>query len=294
MTGTAALVALLRVTRRPGPWIAELAEAGQSLAALLEQELAEGDSGQRTLLADPADASAHLERAAADIEGWRHAGFELVTVLDPDYPTNLRAVHDRPALLFVAGRLLAGDRRALAVVGSRRASPAGRERAAQISRHLVGLGYTVLSGLAAGIDTAAHTATLAAGGRTVAVIGTGLGHSHPPENAGLQSELAVGSAVLSPFWPDTPPSRETFPRRNGVMSGLGLGTIIVEADARSGTRIQARLALAHGRRVFLHHSLRAQAWAQELAARPAVVMFSDPEEITATLDGLNPTSALTA
>ena len=146
------------------------------------------------------------------------------------------------------------------------------------------VGYTVVSGLAAGVDAAAHREALAAGGRTVAVIGTGLQHSYPPENAELQQQLAASSAVVSQFWPETEPSRAGFPMRNAVMSGLALGTAIVEASVTSGARIQARRALAHGRPVFLARALISQPWARELAARPGVHVYDEPDEITAALE----------
>jgi DNA processing protein len=277
----AALVALLKQTRHAWPLYSELLEQGQRPLDLLERELAETDHGQRSLIAP--DPEALLAQASVDLAGWERRGFALVTVLDPGYPVNLRAVHDRPPMLFVAGELVASDQRSVAVVGSRRASPEGLERAQALSRHLVSAGHTVISGLAAGIDTAAHQSALAVGGRTVAVIGTGLEHSYPPENAGLALELAERTAVVSQFWPETPPSRRSFPMRNAVMSGLALGTAIVEASVTSGARVQARLALAHGRPVFLASALLSQSWAQELAARPGVHVYAEPAEVAAAL-----------
>jgi DNA processing protein len=288
----AALVALLRQARRPWPHYSELLEQGEEPLALLERELAEADSGQTRLI--DGDPDAKTARAVADIEAWERDGLELVTVLDSGYPINLRAVHDRPPILFVAGELAATDRRALAVVGSRRASADGLARARELSRHLVEAGYTVVSGLAAGVDTAAHREALAAGGRTVAVIGTGLQHSYPPENAELQQQLAASSAVVSQFWPETAPSRRSFPMRNAVMSGLAVGTAIVEASVTSGARIQARRALVHGRPVFLARALISQPWARELAARPGVHVYGEPEEVTAALARMTATGALVA
>jgi len=284
----AALVALLRQTDRPWPVVCDLLERGHSAADLLDRELSESTSGQQNLIGG--DSTALIERATVDLDRWRQANVAVVTVLDPGYPVNLRAVHDRPPILFVAGELVPEDRMSIAVVGSRRATPAGLERAEALARHLVNAGYTVVSGLAAGIDAAAHRAALGARGRTVAVIGTGLEHSYPAQNAALQNDVATQAAVLSPFWPETPPSRDTFPMRNAVMSGLTLGTAIVEATVTSGARIQARRALAHGRPVFLDATLLSQDWARELAQRPAVHVISDPREITdvvaaATTDG---------
>lgn len=217
----------------------------------------------------------------------------VVTVLDPDYPTNLRAVHDRPALIFIAGHLPADEDRSVAIIGSRRASEAGRARARSVAHELGRRGYTIISGLAAGIDTAAHTAALDAGHRTVAVIGTGLRHSYPPGNAQLQRDIAGRGAVVSQFWPDSPPSRESFPARNATMSGLAAATAIIEASPRSGARIQARRALAHGRPVFIARELMSQDWARELAASPGVSAYGSAEEIAARIESLRADTPLT-
>jgi DNA processing protein len=286
---SAALVALLRLHRRPWAEYAQLVEEAGGARPALDRELTLAE-GQATLL--PEDPAPMLARAETEIRAWRARGFQLVSVLDAGYPQNLRMAHDRPPLIFVAGSLRPEDARSVAVIGSRRASEAGRSAAAGIAGHLVTAGFVVVSGLAAGIDTAAHNAALAAGGRTVAVIGTGLAQSYPPANASLQRRIADECAVVSQFWPETPPSRETFPMRNAVMSALALGTVIVEASMRSGALVQARFALAQGRPVFVLRSLLAQAWAQKLAQRPGVHIVDDPEQITATIERLNATDAL--
>ncbi len=290
---TAALVALLRVGRRPWPFYAELVEQHGSAATVLERELAGVDQPQTTLL--PTTGQAELiAQAEADIAAWDSRGIRLVTPLEPDYPDNLRAVHDRPPLIFVVGRLDQADRRAIAVIGTRRPSPQGAARATELAAHLSQTGYTVVSGLAAGIDTAAHEAALANSGRTVAVIGTGLMHSYPPQNADLQRTIADHGAVISQFWPETAPEAKNFPLRNAVMSGLALGTVIVEASHTSGTRTQARLALAHGRPVLLHRSLLEQEWARTLQRRPGTYVFDQPGEVTAVIERLWSTGALVA
>jgi DNA processing protein len=216
----------------------------------------------------------------------------LLTVLDADYPENLRTVHDRPPLIFVAGALAARDSRSIAVVGARKATSAGQAAAGAVAEHLVDAGYTVASGLAAGIDTAAHTAALARGGRTIAVIGTGLRRVYPPQNASLQRRIADEGAVISQFWPEAPPSRRSFPMRNAVMSGLTLASVVVEASQTSGSRMQARLALAHGRPVFLLRALLAHEWAREFATLPGTYVVGSPEEITGTVERLTSSSAL--
>ena len=284
---SAALVALLRAGTRPWQQYTELVEEAGSALAVLER-----DREEASPLFDVGDPVAELEPVVAEIARWEAAGMELLTVLDPAYPDNLRAVHDRPPLIFVAGRYEHADARALAVIGSRRATRQGLSAAVGLVDHLVRSGYTVVSGLAAGIDAAAHEAALRAGGRSVAVIGTGLGRVYPPQNAVLQRRLVRSGAVISQFWPAAPPTRRSFPMRNGVMSALSLGTVIVEASGNSGTRVQARLALGHGRPVFLRRSLLEQAWARELAARPGVYVAGSPEEITAAMERLDSSGAL--
>ncbi|HEY5319034.1 MAG TPA: DNA-processing protein DprA [Solirubrobacteraceae bacterium] len=289
-TEAAALIALLRAGRRPWPECATLVEEAGSAVAVLERERA---AEPPTLFGEDRPAG-ELERIAAEIEGWEAEGMRLHTVLDAGYPENLHAVHDRPPFVFVTGTLAPADGRAIAVVGARVASPHGVRAAGEIAEHLVDHGYTVVSGLATGIDHAAHTAALARGGRTLAVIGTGLRRSYPPQHMELQHRIAAQCALVSQFWPDAPPSRRSFPMRNAVMSGLSLATVVVEASVTSGSRIQARLALEHGRPVFLLESLLEQDWAREFAARPGARVIRSPVEITTFIERLTSPGALVA
>ncbi|MGB0095764.1 MAG: DNA-processing protein DprA [Solirubrobacteraceae bacterium] len=277
----AAVVALLRNGRWPWQEYADMIEDAGSALAILEEE--EG------LLA-----SERLADAREEIERWQARGMQPVTLLDPVYPANLRAVHDRPPLIFVSGQLQPGDGRSVAVVGTRLASPEKARIARAISEHLVDHGYTVVSGLASGIDTAVHTAALAHGGRTLAVIGTGLARCYPPQNARLQRRIAGECAVISQFWPDTPPSRRSFPMRNAVISGLTLATVVVEASRTSGSRLQTRLALAQGRSVLLVNTLLDQQWARELSKRSGTYVVGSAGEITDIVERLTSSSALTA
>jgi DNA processing protein len=141
-----------------------------------------------------------------------------------------------------------------------------------------------VSGLAAGIDTAAHQAALERGGRTIAVIGSGLDHAYPRENTGLQRQLARDGAVISQFWPESRPSRRTFPLRNALMAGLTTASVIVEANAMSGTRILARAAVSLRRVVVLLDTLLEQPWAQELAGQPGVQVAESAAEATALIE----------
>jgi DNA processing protein len=289
-TEAAALIALLRAGKRPWAEYAALVEEAGSAVAVLERDDA---AEPQTLFAEDRPA-ADLEHIATEIDAWEAEGMRLLTVLDPGYPENLRAVHDRPPFVFLTGALTPADGRAIAVVGARAASPRGVRAAGAIAEHLVDQGFTVVSGLATGIDHAAHTAALGRGGRTLAVVGTGLRRSYPAQHAELQGRIAADCAVISQFWPDAPPTRRSFPMRNAVMSGLSLATVVVEASVTSGSRIQARLALEHGRPVFLLESLLEHDWAREFATRPGARVIRSPEEITTFIERLTSAGALVA
>jgi DNA processing protein len=224
----------------------------------------------------------HRERARREIDdAYSKVDARLVTVLDDEYPANLRLIVNLPPFLFVRGELQRDDARSVAVVGTRDASEAGLQRARQMSRALVAEGVTVLSGLAHGIDTAAHSEALERGGRTVAVIGTGILRTYPPENKALAEEIARQGALVSQFWPSASPARYTFPRRNVVMSGMGQGTVVIEASVTSGAKLQARYAAQHGKLVFLVDSLVTdQAWARKmLDTNRRALRISEPREV---------------
>jgi DNA processing protein len=294
----AAMVALLRMGRRSWAEYADVVEELGSPIEALHHGLAseQEPGGQTSLLQDDVpDLDELVAQAKSDIERWDSQGMRLVTILDPGFPPNLRAVHDRPPMLFIAGRLIPEDAKAVAVVGARKATESGLRAAKTTAEHLVRAGYTVVSGLAAGIDTAAHSAALSAHGRTVAVIGTGLARSYPPQNQALQRRIAEQCAVISQFWPDAPPTKRSFPMRNAVMSGIALASVVIEASQTSGARIQARLALAHGRPVFLSRSLvERQPWAQQIAQRPGTHIFDNADEITTALERLTAPGTLVA
>lgn len=177
-------------------------------------------------------------------------GHHLLGWHDSDYPALLRRSPNPPLALFVAGEPALLWHPAVAVVGSRSATPAGHDNASTFARVLVESGLGVTSGLAAGIDTAAHEAALRAGGITVAVLGTGPDVPYPRSNAGLHARIALDGAVVSEHPPGTQPRREHFPSRNRILAGLSLGTLVIEAAERSGALITARLASEAGREVF--------------------------------------------
>jgi len=176
---------------------------------------------------------------------------QLLTPADAAYPALLREIARPPPQLFVRGAVAALSLPQLAIVGSRNATPVGAETARHFSSHLAARGFCITSGLAEGIDAAAHRGALAVGGRTVAVCGTGPDIVYPRHHEGLAAEIiATGGAIVSEFAPGTAVRRGNFPRRNRLISGLAVGTLVVEAGVRSGALITARHALEQGREVF--------------------------------------------
>jgi DNA processing protein len=255
--------------------VLEEARAAGGVGALVDSQLG--------LLAGEA-----RQRARQEIDGWLRRGIQIASPFDGGYPAGLRATGSPPPLLFHSGELIDADDRGVAVVGTRRATSRGIRAVRAVVWRLLEDGFTVVSGLAAGIDTAAHEAALDAGGRTVAVVGCGLGHTYPPENAALQRRIGAEGALISPFWPELPPSRRTFPMRNGLMARLSRATAIVEASVTSGTRIQARVALAEGRPVLLLPPVLEQDWGAELACRPGVHAVHTIAEVSAALTRCRP------
>ena len=169
---------------------------------------------------------------------------------DARYPSRLAEVPDAPATLHVHGALVDADALAVAVVGSRRATPYGLEVAETLAADLAARGVTIVSGLARGIDAAAHRGALRVGGRTLAVLGSGIDVIYPPENRRLAAEIAERGALLSQFAPGTPPLPQNFPTRNQVIAALSLAVVVVEAAEKSGSLITARLAAELGREVM--------------------------------------------
>ena len=181
----------------------------------------------------------------------RDFGATVITAESPVYPKQLREIHSPPIVLYVWGEVLERDKHAIAVIGSRRTTHYGLESAKKLSYQLAYAGATVVSGLARGIDTAAHQGALAAKGRTIAVIGSGLSKLYPPENAALAEKIRGGNgAVVSEFSMEVEPDRQTFPMRNRIISGWSQGLLVVEAGANSGALISVAQALEQGRNVY--------------------------------------------
>ena len=216
-------------------------------ASISELQHAEGigpriaESIFRSRSDDPVDQE--IERAAA-------CGVRIVCSEDADYPRPLLNIPDPPICLYIKGQLIPTDSVAIAIVGTRRCSHYGREQAVRFAEVLAGAGFTIVSGLARGIDGYAHRGALQAGGRTIAVLGNGLGAIYPPEHESLAEQVASAGAIVSEFPIDAQPAPEHFPRRNRIITGLSLGVLVIEAGKKSGALITARLASEYNREVF--------------------------------------------
>lgn len=192
---------------------------------------------------DTVDLSAELRRIA-------EFGCEVLTTEDDAYPQLLRQIYDPPIVLYVKGTLLARDKNAVAIVGSRRATHYGLETARRLAYQLAYVGVTVVSGGARGIDTAAHQGALSAKGRTIAVLGTGINIVFPPENIGLFEKIVANGAIVTQFPFNRPADKQSFPIRNRIVAGMTLGTVVVEAGLNSGALITAGMAVDCGRQLF--------------------------------------------
>jgi DNA processing protein len=187
---------------------------------------------------------------AAELALCRASGIQVLTPEMPEYPQRLLEIYDPPGILYARGELRGEDALTIGIVGSRHATHYGATQAERLASALVRAGYTVASGLARGIDAAAHRGALVAGGRTVAVLGSGLLNIYPPEHVDLADEVASSGVLLSEAPPRARPLAGAFPQRNRLISGLSLGIIVIEASLRSGALITARHAMEQGREVF--------------------------------------------
>jgi DNA processing protein len=242
----------LRMVRGIGPVVYQsLLGAFATPAAVFEAGLDKLEcAGVRADLARAIRAFDEWRAVDAQLERMARAGAVLVTWNDHAYPALLRQIHDPPPFLFLRGTVHPADALAVAVVGSRNVSGYGLRMARELTQGLVRHGITVVSGLARGTDAAAHWAALRAGGRTIAVLGSGVDVVYPGEHVALARSVLMQGAVVSELPMGTQPDAENFPARNRIISGLALGTVVVEAAEKSGSLISALLAVEQGREVF--------------------------------------------
>jgi DNA processing protein len=192
-----------------------------------------------------------LRAANEELEALYKSGAAFLTYADPDYPQRLREIFDAPALLWIRGDATLLEKSAIAVVGTRHPTPYGSGMAEMLSRDLAARGLVILSGMARGVDTAAHKGALSAKGKTVAVWGTGIDVIYPKENKSLAEQiLSTGGTIVSEFPIGTFPAPQNFPKRNRILSGMSVGVLVIEAGEHSGTRVTARCALEQNRDVF--------------------------------------------
>ena len=214
-----------------------------------------GDSELRAAGLDGGATKAILARRAtidpeAELKRLTDNGVRAITWHDDEYPSRLKEIYDPPPLLYIHGELLPEDERSVAVVGTRKATAYGRESAYQLSHDMAQAGVTIVSGLARGVDSIAHRAALEAGHRTIAVLGSGLDVIYPREHAKLAEDILGSGAVISEHPLGTRPNAQNFPRRNRIMSGMTLGTVVVEAGESSGALLTANHAIEQDREVF--------------------------------------------
>lgn len=269
---------LRRLLRQLGPPAAVLSASPQELSQV---------EGVGVALARRMRGSESQERAAHTLELCEQQAIQILTPLAPEYPRLIAEIPSPPNLLFVRGELRKTDALAVAIVGTRGASQYGRAQAERFARSLARAGLAIVSGLARGIDAAAHRGALEAEGRSVAVLCNGVAEVYPPQHEELGQAIASSGALVSEMPPGTKPKKGMFPQRNRIISGLTLGTLVIEAAERSGALITARLAGEQGREVFALPGLVSAPNSRgcHQLIRDGAVLVQDPEDV---LDALGP------
>lgn len=240
--------------------------------ALLDQVFTDG------LFTDPHRNSA-LQTAEEHLAQWKSENYDVIPIFDDRYPQQLRQIHEAPGLIFSTGTIYPDDL-AVSVIGSRNAGPAELKAASDVAERLVAKGVTVVSGLAQGIDATAHKSALRVGGRTVAVMGTGIDRTYPTDHRDLRRRIeSQGGQIITQFFPGSTIAKYNFPLRNATMSGYGVATIVISASEKSGTRHQARAAIGHGRTLILTPGVvRNTSWGREYAAKGDAYVAESPEK----------------
>ena len=218
-----------------------------SISMLMKQGGMSESLAQAIITGPDSATRSHIEK---EVDLVHQGKWSFVNVLDETYPSRLKMIADPSPLLYMTGTTHEDDQNAIAIVGARKASPQGLTFTEELSRNLASLGLTIVSGLARGVDAAAHRGALRGGGRTLAVLGCGIDRTYPPEHRSLREEIENRGAVLSEFPVGTPPRGYHFPKRNRLISGLCLGVVVTEAAIKSGSLITARFALEQNREVF--------------------------------------------
>ena len=284
----ASLLLLLEGSNDPAKTCEQVERCGSALALLYSGQTTYSTHDQQSLLpcADWEYSISWDDRIYAmqtKISNWMGQGMNFAAFFDSEYPPQLLTIRERPPFITWRGRIDRNDANGIAIIGTRHPSSSGLSTARSLAFQLSREGITIISGLAEGIDRAAHQGALEAGGRSVGVIGTGLLHTYPLSNAKLQSQVAAAGAVISQFLPDTLPNKKNFPIRNATMSGYAGATLVVEASWRSGARLQARLATQHGRPLFFAKQMLDEEWIQQYLPLPGVHVIKDADDVIEAL-----------
>lgn len=275
----ALLLALLTQTRESWAGVAkELATLG-SVAAVVESR----PELQPSLFDDFNPLEEATNRCREELEKLADRDIRCLPLTDDDYPNALREMKAPPPFVFIRGTLDHRDHAGVAVIGSRKVPQASLDLAHTWAADLAAAGVVVISGLAAGVDRAAHLGALSARARTTAVIGTGILQAYPAENRELQERIAAEGLVVSQFLPTAPPSKTSFPMRNAVMAAWSRATLVIDAGDRSGAALQARLAFEQGKTLLLHIQLQAETWARDFVENGKAAFVASPQEVTDAL-----------
>ena len=235
---------------------------------------------QGSLFAPELEELPEVEGAHRDLDELRANGYAMTLCCEENYPVQLLDAQQVPPFIFFAGEIVPSDSQGVAIIGTRDASDPALEAASRFASDLAKAGRTVVSGLAAGVDTAALTAALEANGRVVAVIGTGITRFYPAENRQLQNDIAQHGLLISQFLPRATPSKTSFPMRNAVMSAYAKASLVVQADDRSGARLQARIAAKQGRAVYLYEPImKHESWAQTMVTKGEATFVTSVQDI---------------
>ncbi len=280
----AALLLLLERSNDHAKICEQVERCGSALALLYSGHMTYSTHDQQSLLpcADweyRMSWDDRIDEMQTKIANWIDQGMSFAAFFDSEYPPQLLTIRERPPFVTWRGRIDKNDANGIAIIGTRHPSSSGLSTARSLAFQLSREGVTVISGLAEGIDRAAHQGALEAGGRSVGVIGTGLLHTYPLSNAKLQSQIAAAGAVISQFLPDTLPNKKNFPIRNATMSGYAGATLVIEASWRSGARLQARLATQHGRPLFFAKQMLDEEWIQQYLSLPGVHVIKDADDV---------------
>ncbi len=262
-------------------------ETARGVLGATPQEQAEVE-GVGIALSRRLRSSEFSDAALLVLEACENSSIRILFPCESEFPRLLRELPDPPMLLYIRGELRSHDGLAVAIVGTRGASQYGRSQAERFARGLARAGLTIISGLARGIDAAAHSGALEAEGRTIAVLSSGVAEVYPPQNAELGERIASHGALISEMPPGSKPKKGMFPQRNRLISGLGLGTLVIEAAERSGALITARLAGEQGREVFALPGLVSTPNARgcHLLIRDGAHLVQDPEDVLEELGPL--------